>query len=132
MRKLNASDKIYIKESVISGAGRGVFAKRDIKKGEIIERCPVIEIPPSDTANLTDSILVTYFYYLGPQKDRVFITLGFGAIYNHTYAPNAIYKEKLEEEIVEFVAIEDISKDQEITVNYNPEKSEDKNPLWFE
>lgn len=132
MAKLNTSSKIYVDISKIPNGGRGVFARRDIKNGEVIESCPVIEIPHDDVANLLDSVLITYFYYLGPRKDRVLITLGFGAIYNHTYTPNARYVEKLKEGIVEFVAIKDISKDEEITVNYNSEDSGSTNPLWFE
>lgn len=132
MTKVTTSDKIYVDISRIPNSGRGVFARVDIKKDEIIERCPVIEVPPYDVANLSESVLNTYFYYLGKDKERVLITLGFGAIYNHTYIPNATYRERLNEGIVEFVAIKDISKDDEITVNYNSDSSGSKNPLWFE
>lgn len=132
MTKLSASDKIYVAQSQITNAGRGVFAKLNIKKGEIIESCPVIEVPLHDVANLTDSILITYFYYLGKNKDRVFITLGFGSIYNHTYTPTAVYKAKLKENLIDFVAIKNIKKDEEITVNYNSESKKNKTPLWFE
>jgi len=132
MTKLTTSDKIYVSLSGIANAGRGVFARRDIKKGEIIERCPVIEVPPNDVSNLTDTVLVTYFYYLGRNKERVLITLGFGSIYNHTYTPNAIYKEKLKEGIIDFVAIKDVKKDEEITVNYGGANPKNKIPLWFE
>lgn len=130
MSKLKTSDKVYISISKIPNSGRGVFAAKDIQKGELIERCPTIEVPKDDVANLTDSILITYFYYLGKNKDRVFITLGFGSIYNHTYKPNAVYKAKLKEGLIDFIAIKSIKKDEEITVNYNSENS--KNPLWFE
>ncbi len=132
MVKITTSDKIYVDTSRIPNSGRGVFARVGIKKGEIIERCPVIDVPSGDVANLSESVLNTYFYYLGKDRERVLITLGFGAIYNHTYAPNATYIEKLNEGIVEFVAIKDISKDDEITVNYNTGNPKGKNPLWFE
>ncbi len=132
MTKLTTSDKIYVSQSRIANAGRGVFARTDIKKGKIIEICPVIEVPPHDVANLTDTVLITYFYYLGRNKNRIFITLGFGSIYNHTYTPNAIYKVKLKEGTVDFVATKDIKKDEEITVNYNSEGPKSKTPLWFE
>lgn len=132
MTHLTTSDKIYVSKSRIPNSGRGVFARTDIKKGEVIESCPVIEVPPNDVSNLADSILITYFYYLGKNKDRVFITLGFGSIYNHTYKPNAAYKAQLKDERINFVAIKDIKKDDEITVNYSPENKKSKNPLWFE
>lgn len=132
MKKLLTSDKIYIRESRIANAGRGVYARRDIKKDEIIERCPVIEVPKHDTSNLRESILVTYFFYFGENKERLVIALGFGSIYNHAYEPNAMYKKKHAEEIIDFVALNDIKKDDEITVNYNYGNPKDKNPLWFE
>ena len=132
MTKLTASEKIYVDQSKIPNSGRGVYAGRDIKKNEVIERCPVIEVPAHDVANLTDTVLITYFYYLGRNKERVLITLGFGSIYNHTYTPNAAYKERLTEGLINFVAIKNIKKDEEITVNYNSESSINKVPLWFE
>jgi SET domain-containing protein len=131
MIKLIASDKIYVSESKIPDSGRGVFAKVYIKKGEIIEICPVIEIPKNDFANINQSFLVTYFFSYGAKKDKLVIALGFGSIYNHTYEPNATYRQKEKEQIMEFVALEDIKKDEEITVNYNNGDPKDKTRLWF-
>ncbi len=146
-KKLLASSKVYISKSGILNAGRGVYARRDIKKGEIIERCPVVEVPKDDVSNLKDSILVTYFFYFGKNKERLAIALGFGSLYNHSYEPNATYKIKPRENAIDFIALEDIKKDCEITVNYNHGNQKDKrslrlrlkrslsankSPLWFE
>ena len=133
MKKLVSSGKVYISESRILNAGRGVFAKCDIKKNEIIERCPIIEVPKHDTSNLNESILVTYFFYFGRSKEQLAIALGFGSIYNHTDKPNATFKIKQREEVIDFVALTDIKKDDEITFNYrNHGNSKNKSPLWFE
>jgi len=134
MKKLLASDKVYVSKSEILNAGRGVYAKRDIKKGEIIERCPIIEVSKHDTSNLKESVLVTYFFYFGKNKERIAMALGFGSIYNHTDKPNAIYKIKPKEKIIDFIALTDIKKDEELTFNYyNSSNLKDKkNPLWFE
>ena len=131
MKKLLTSDKIYIGQSRILNAGRGVYAGRDIKKDEIIEKCPVIEVPKHDVSNLRESIFVTYFFYFGKNKDRLVIALGFGSIYNHSYEANARYKISRTEKTLDFVALKNIKKDDEITVNYNP-NPKDKSPLWFE
>ena len=132
--RLLSSHKIYINKSGIPNADRGVFAKHDIKKGEIIERCPIIEISKNDTSNLKESILVTYFFYFGKNKERIAVALGFGSIYNHSYKPNATYKIKPREKTIDFIALDDINKNDEITFNYyNSNKSNDKkSPLWFE
>ncbi len=134
MKKLLASDKIYINKSGILNAGRGVYARRDIKKGGIIERCPIIEVPQNDTSNLKESVLVTYFFYFGKNKERLAMALGFGSIYNHSYKPNATYKILPKEKTINFIAMDDINKNDEITFNYsncrNPKGKKD--PLWFE
>jgi len=132
MKKLFTSDKVYISQSKIRNADRGVFARCDIKKGEIIETCPVILVPIHDMSNLSESILVTYFFYFGKNKERLAIALGFGSIYNHSYEPNATYKIKLREKTIEFSTLKDIKKNMEITVNYNFGNPKDKSPLWFE
>jgi len=132
VKKISASDKIYVSASRIPNSGRGVFAKRNIKKGEIIEECPVIEIPEHDMANLGESILVTYFFFFGKNKERLEVALGFGSIYNHSYKPNAKYKIKPAENTIDFIALKDILKDDEITVDYNFANPKDKTPLWFE
>jgi hypothetical protein len=135
MKKLLSSDKVYISKSKILNADRGVYARQDIKKGEIIERCPIIEVSKNDTSNLKESVLVTYFFYFGSNKERIAIALGFGSIYNHSYKPNTTYKIKPREKIIDFVAIDDIKKDDEITFDYSNcgnFKKGKKNPLWFE
>ena len=132
MKKLLTSDRVYIGKSKIINAGRGVFAREDIKKNEIIERCPIIEVSKYDTSNLKESFLVTYFFYFGKNKERLVIVLGFGSIYNHSYKPNAKFKMKHKEKIVDFIALSDIKKDDEITFNYYNSGKAQKSPLWFE
>jgi uncharacterized protein len=129
---LTASEKIYIKQSDITSAGRGVFARRKIKKYEIIEQCPIIDIPEHDTANLKESILVTYFFFYGQDKKNLLLALGFGSIYNHSYKPNASYKIIKKERKIVFMALSDINKDKEIKINYKSGSLKNKNPLWLE
>ncbi len=131
MNKLFSSDKIYVSQSKIPKAGRGIFARAAIKKGEIIEQCPVLEIPEHDAANINTSIMVTYIYYLGKNKERLMLALGFGSIYNHSDQPNAKYKEIYKDKLINFIAINEIKKDEEITVNYSQGRQKDKSPLWF-
>lgn len=127
MQKLFAPENVYVSKSGIPNAGRGVFAKRDIKKGEIIEKCPMIEVPKGDVSKLRESVLVTYFFYFGNKKERLALALGFGSLYNHSAKPNAVYKVKPKETVIEFIALKDIKKDSEITFNYS-----NLGPLWFE
>lgn len=132
MNKISPSENIYINQSKVCPDERGVFAKISIKKGELIETCPVIAISQYDTENISEESLVTYMYYFGEKKERSALALGFGSIYNHTDTPNAMYKENYEEQTIEFRAIRDIQKDEEITVNYGQENINEKRPLWFD
>ena len=132
MKKLFASEKIYISKSKIKNSGRGVYASQNIKKGESIEICPIIQVNEHDAYNLGESILVEYFFFFDKNNKRLLVALGFGSIYNHSRKPNAKYKIKSRENIMEFVSTSDIKKDDEITIHYNASNPNNKIPLWFE
>jgi hypothetical protein len=133
MKKISTSNKIFVKESGIKNAGRGVFAKENIKKGETIEIAPFIEISENDTSKLKESILVTYFFYFGKNKEKIALALGFGSLYNHSDKANMIYKIECKEKTIKFTALRDIKKGEEITFNYRNESPDKKEiPLWFE
>jgi SET domain-containing protein len=133
MKKIYPSKKIYIKKSYIKSAGRGVFAHNKIKKGEIIETCPLILLSENDPASFFGSKLVSYFFYFGKEKEKIAIALGFGSIYNHSSKPNAKYAISEKERVIVFTATKDISRNEEITFNYRgSDKENKKNPLWFE
>ena len=134
MKKILPSEKIYIAKSKIRQAGRGVFAKAPIRSGELIERCPVIEIVGKDVPPLKKNKLKEYYFiWHKPKKiaTKVALCLGFGSIYNHSYTPNATYRKKIREGVVDFMAIRNIKKGEEITVNYNYGKPQDKSTLWI-
>jgi SET domain-containing protein len=126
MKPLPLSDKVYLADSAIPGAGRGVFAKIAISEGEVIETCPVIELPRSDAANDDNGKLTAYFFYFG---DGLAMVLGFGSLYNHSYHPNATYLKRVDDGVVEFVALKDIPADTEITTNYNNGDPDDQTPI---
>lgn len=134
MVKLFTSGKIYIAKSKIKNAGRGVFAGRDIEKGEVVERCPVVEVPKNDVSNFNDSYLVQYFFYFGKKKERLMLVLGFGSIYNHSDKPNLTFRESANKGCVDFISITDIKKNSELTFDYyhSALKKDKRLPLWFE
>lgn len=130
MDEIHPSKKIILAPSKIPHAGRGVFASHSIHKGELIESCPVIVVSPNDVEHLKQTDLHNYYFSWGNKKETVAITLGFGSLYNHSYTPNAIYKKKEREHLVEFYALRDIGRDEEITTNYNGDPS-DQSTLWM-
>jgi SET domain-containing protein len=130
MDDLHPSKKIVLASSKIPHAGRGVFASQAIHKGEIIEVCPVIVVSPNDVVHLKQTDLHNYYFSWGIKKETVAITLGFGSLYNHSYTPNAQYKKKEQEHLVEFSALRNINIGEEITTNYNGDPS-DQSTLWM-
>ena len=127
MNKIEASSKVYVAKSEIADAGRGVFARVPIMKDEIIEICPVIEVPLTDAANDNEGGLLTnYFFYFG---DGLAIALGFGSLYNHSYNANATYLKRPDNGVVEFRAATNIPAEEEITVNYNNGELSNHTPI---
>jgi SET domain-containing protein len=113
----------------IRGKGRGVFARRPIEKGEIIERVPVLVLPAGQVGEEPERHpLADYVFEWGTRT--VALALGYGSLYNHSYEPNARY-EDLGGRTKLFVALRDIAAGEEITVNYNG-KPRDRTPVWFD
>ena len=124
---LTQSDAIVVKK--VKGKGRGVFARRAIAEGEVIESCPVLVVQAEEVRNGTAwTRLGEYCFDWG--RGTVALALGYGSLYNHSYEPNARY-EDIGGRTKLFVAIRDIETGEEITVNYNGEPG-DRSPVWFE
>lgn len=120
---------ISVKDSL--GKGRGVFSQRNFKRGEVIETCPVIVLPPEEIDSLELTQLYNYYFAWGPDSKDAAIALGYGSLYNHSYSPNARYYKDFENSLLRYICIRDIQKDEEITINYNCDP-EDKTPVWFD
>lgn len=110
--------------------GRGVFALQDFDEGEIIESCPVINITPDERKRLEKTIF-NYYIYPWRSTRSGSLALGYGSIYNHSFNPNADWKQNFKTNSMVYRAIKPIKKGEEILVNYNGEP-DDKTPIdWF-
>jgi uncharacterized protein len=120
------TDAIEVKQ--IKGKGRGVFARRLIYDGEVIERVPVLVLPIGESRTASGPTPMSdYCFDWG--RGTVAVALGYGSLYNHSYQPNARYDDESGQTKV-FIAIRDIALGEEIVVNYNGEPG-DKTPVWF-
>jgi uncharacterized protein len=121
-------NKIYFSKSKVHGFG--VFAKSNIKKGEIIEICPVVVLSPAESKLLDRTSLGQYYFDFG--KNQYAFCLGYGAVYNHSYKPNAMFKTNLKKTTIIFRSITEIKKGEEIFTNYNGSPN-DQTPLeiWW-
>ena len=96
---------------------RGMLASSDIKKGEIIESCPTILYPISQRAMMQKTVIKSYYFLWDDEYDAVI--LGYGSLYNHSYAPNADFWRDYENRTFMVEAWRDIEKGEEVTINYN-------------
>ena len=121
---MKQSDLIEVKR--IKGKGRGVFARRLIRKGQVIETVPVIVLPAEEVGD--GSAMMSYCFEWG--RGRMALALGYGSLYNHSYRPNARYDD-VGPKTKEFTALRDIEPGEEITVNYNG-TPRSRAAVWFE
>ena len=111
--------------------GRGIFATRNINKGELIHEAPVIISPSVEYKNLKKTIFVEYVFWWGENLEECALALGYGSLFNHSYTPNALYKLNLTQKTIDFYAHTDIKAGEEIMINYNGDP-EDKTSVWFD
>ncbi|CAH1195574.1 hypothetical protein PAECIP111893_00720 [Paenibacillus plantiphilus] len=121
---------IEIKTSKLSNGefNRGVFATRNITKGELLHEAPVIPYLNEDHEFIEKTILADYVYEYG--ANHTAILLGYGSLFNHSYTPNATYDINFKNHTFDFYAYTDICAGDEILINYNGEVDCD-DPLWF-
>lgn len=93
-------------------SGRGVFATRPYEAGEIIERCPYIEVPAEEVTGLID------YSYEGSDDSTVFILFGYGMLYNHAIPGNVTYHLCEESACFVFSAVTAIAEGEELTHDY--------------
>ena len=105
----------------IKGKGRGVVATKNIKKGEIIEFCPIVFISKKEADFLEKENTILNFYYLYQYTIHKYcLMLGYGSLYNHSLHPNADvdYDTKNPKDYIIFEAIKNIKAGEEISMDY--------------
>lgn len=109
--------------------GRGVFARTFIPADTLIERVPVLVVPAHEVIpEDADTRLSHYVFEWG--RGTVAIALGYGSLYNHSYAPNARYEDE-RPQVKTFYAVRDIQPGEEVTINYHG-AADAVDPVWFE
>ena len=109
--------KIYVDNSPIHGLG--VFASKDIKKDEVIEVCPILDLGLQKGA--TSGILLNYRFNWPSgtvEWEKQVAGLGYASFYNHSNNPNASWRSLYNDNVFEFFATRDIKSGEEILVYY--------------
>ena len=105
-------NSLSIKQSSLGG--NGVYASRDIKKGEVLEYSPYIE----DTLDKFTGVVRDYVFNkpTGTSERRAILVFGYSSMYNHADVPSADWK--IEKDGMKITANKDINKDDEIFISY--------------
>lgn len=94
--------------------GRGVYATRNIKKGDVVEISPVIVVDNSSFLNST--ILNTYVFEW--RRGSSVLALGVGSLFNHSKKSNVTYNPVFQENTIIFVARKNIKKGYQLFIDY--------------
>ena len=111
------------------GRDRGVAATRAFRRGEVIERAPVIVVARSLLQPLRGSVLDDYWFWWDEEHNAC--ALGWAALYNHACPANTAFRLERAARVIVFEAAADIEAGEEVTINYHGEP-DDPRPVWFE
>lgn len=107
--------------------GRGMFALRDFKKGEILETAPVIPVAKEnvvDSGEAPDGYLLDWDGNF--ENEEYCMPLGYIMMYNHSKDPNIELDQDYDKYTMTAIALRDIKKGEELCWDYNVDE------LWFD
>lgn len=110
----------YIKET--EKFGRGLYASRRIKTGELVTQCEILVLSPDDTKKVNETELQFYTFKFDSERDC--LVLGDGEIFNHSDNPNVSYtlvtlnENGRSRKVMIFTAKRDIDECEQLFIDY--------------
>ncbi len=105
--------RFYIKDSEIPGAGKGLFAKVPLSKGDCLEVIGVL-ISGKSVSDICTHYADLYKFRVGA---NLLIPIGYGVMANHSSTPNM--EKVLKENRVYLRALRPIQRDEELVFRYS-------------
>ncbi|MFW9879497.1 MAG: SET domain-containing protein-lysine N-methyltransferase [Candidatus Thorarchaeota archaeon] len=131
---MSTNDFLEVK-FISSNKGRGLFAKKNIEKGKVIDVAYVILISNTDRKQIKKTRVANYcFYWENPKyksEYKVSLAMTICQFINHSFRPNVKYEINYKNDTIKFTTIRDIKKGEELTMNYNKNSTE-KSPVWYD
>ena len=115
MRVDEEDDRFYVAESTVPGAGRGLFTKQPLRKGDRFEVIGVI-VRRESTSDRCTHFCDHHKFRIG--ESQLLIPLGFGAMVNHSPTPNL--QKVFEGDRLYLEALRDLAADEEVFFTYTP------------
>ena len=94
--------------------GRGVFASKNYKKGDVVSTCPVILVPKSEITK--NNLLYLYVYSWNTRYYA--LSLGLGSLFNHRTQSNIDFNKDKNSDSLIFTAKKEIKKGDQLFINY--------------
>lgn len=110
--------------------GRGVFCRRILRAGDVIEIAPVFALPADAATWIRNTPLHDYYFQWGRDGDAYALAWGYASLYNHSRSPNAEFIPDFSQELITFKATTEIPAGEEITIDYHAGLK--GRPVWFE
>ena len=120
---------LYI--DIAKDKGRGVFTRKKIKQGTIIEVAPVIVMSGKEKELLDQTLLHDYIFIWGEDKKQCCMALGYIPIYNHSYRANCEYFMDYTNQSIFIKTVRTITDGEELTINYNGDWNNSEK-VWFD
>jgi len=108
-------DRFYVTDSTLPGAGRGLFTKVPLRKGERLEVIGVIVRRDSASDRCTH-FCDQHKFRIG--ENKLLVPLGFGGMVNHSPAPNL--QKVFDGDRLFLEALRDLQADEEVFFTYTP------------
>jgi uncharacterized protein len=102
----------------------GVFARTDIRDGELIEVAPLILI---DGDVMAVDKLNDYIFTINKEEDLYALAFGYASLYNHNEEPSAEWAIDIDKEQIRFIAKKAIVAGEQITISYGSSYWESRN-----
>lgn len=130
---IDSSLRVPLRIAEHGARGRGVVSEGPIRAGALIERSPVIVVPPEDRRAVDASAVGNYIFMwehgstgedIYRQEGRVAVVLGYTSLVNHSDKPNCRFVRYIEAQALDLIALRDIAGGEELTFDYGM-------TLWF-
>jgi hypothetical protein len=115
----------------VPGKGRGIVAGRSLAEGEVLEIAPVVVIPAGQWPLAEQTILGRFCFTWDEERGSAAVALGRGSLFNHSYTPNVAADKTVSTRVIRFVAVRDIERGEELTINYLGEP-DSRGPVGFD
>src|SRR6218665_888826 len=93
---------ICVKKSPLQG--RGVFAKTEIARGELVEAAPALYLTVEEKDILKHTSLFNYYFLVNNSRHPAVFGFGYASFYNHSPQANAFYSFLSGKNIIQFYA----------------------------